>query len=87
MYEVYEFFSPGLCRAARGLANMSQSELARRAHVSRSTVADYERGTRYPVHNNLVAILRTLEQAGVLFIEPDGERGPGVRYATLDVAG
>lgn len=87
MYEVYDFFSPGLCRAARGLANLSQSELARRAHVSRSTVADYERGSRYPVHNNLLAIQRTLEQAGVSFMGPEGSQGPGVRYATLDGAG
>lgn len=87
MYEASEFFSPGLCRAARGLANLSQSELGKRAHVSRSTIADFERGTRYPVHNNLVAILHTLERAGVVFIAPDGNQGPGVRYAKVDEAG
>ena len=81
MSDVDGIFSPGLCRAARGLANWSQAELAKRAHVSRSTVADFERGTRYPVYNNLQALIRTLEEAGVVFVGPDELCGPGVRYA------
>lgn len=79
MSDVVSIFTPALCRAARGLLGWSQGELAQRAHVSRSTVADFERGTRTPVHNNLIAIANALEEGGVVFISADGTHGAGVR--------
>ncbi len=80
MTEVMEYFSPALCRAARGMLGWSQGDLSERAHVARSTVTDFERGTRQPMRNNLAAMIRTLEEAGVVFLPPDG-LGAGVRLA------
>jgi transcriptional regulator with XRE-family HTH domain len=63
-------------RAARGLLDWSQAELAARSNLSESTVRDFEKGRRIPSINNLAAIRRALEAAGVKFI--DGDQ-PGVR--------
>lgn len=72
---------PSQCRAARGMLGWSQEQLAGSAGVSRATVADFEREIRTPVPNNLAAIRRALEEAGVVFLA-DGEvvgGGAGVR--------
>lgn len=66
------------CRGARAMLNLSQDQLAAAAGVARATVADFERGSRRPVPNNLAAIQRALEAAGVEFIAENGG-GPGVR--------
>jgi transcriptional regulator with XRE-family HTH domain len=71
--------SPAQCRAARALLDIDQATLARRAVVSRDTVADFEAGIRNPSKNNLAAILIALELAGVMFLEEDGVGGIGVR--------
>lgn len=59
--------APETCRAARGLLDLSQEQLARRAGVSRLTVADFERGVRRPIPATLTALRRTLEAAGIEF--------------------
>jgi transcriptional regulator with XRE-family HTH domain len=69
--------SPAQCRAARALLDIDQATLARRAVVSRDTVADFEAGIRHPSKNNLAAILIALELAGVMFLEEDGVGGMG----------
>jgi transcriptional regulator with XRE-family HTH domain len=68
--------TPDQSRAARGLLDWSQAELAARSNLSESTVRDFEKGRRIPSINNLAAIRRALEAAGVTFI--DGDQ-PGVR--------
>ena len=68
--------NPDQSRAARGLLDWSQAELAARSNLSESTVRDFEKGRRVPSINNLAAIQRVLEAAGVEFI--DGNQ-PGVR--------
>jgi transcriptional regulator with XRE-family HTH domain len=68
--------TPDQSRAARGLLDWSQAELAARSNLSESTVRDFEKGRRVPSINNLAAIRRAIEAAGVEFI--DGDQ-PGVK--------
>jgi transcriptional regulator with XRE-family HTH domain len=69
--------TPAQCRAARALIDMSQAELAGRAVVPTSLIADYETGANVPRQADLDAIQAALERAGVEFI--GGDR-PGVRF-------
>lgn len=66
------------CRAARALLDWSQDELAAKSEVSVTAVRNFERGATAPMRNNLAAMQRALEVAGVLFI-PENGGGPGVR--------
>jgi predicted KAP-like P-loop ATPase len=60
--------TPAQCRAARALLGWSQARLARQSGVATSTVADFERGQRSPVQNNLDAMKQSLEAAGVTLL-------------------
>ena len=68
-------------RAARALLAMSQQDLATRAAVGLNTVKRIEAALDEPTGTiqTLLRIKRALEQAGILFIDQDEERGPGVR--------
>jgi transcriptional regulator with XRE-family HTH domain len=71
---MYRDMSPEQCRAARGWLGWTQQELARRAGVGLSTVRDFEKGERTPIANNLAAIRRAIEEAGIkLVFRADGE--------------
>ena len=59
--------SPEQVRAARNWLAWTQAELAETAKVGLSTIKDYESGKRTPIANNLEAIQRALESAGVAF--------------------
>ncbi|WP_342112027.1 helix-turn-helix domain-containing protein [Methylobacterium sp. SI9] len=76
-------FAPALSRAARGLIDWSQSDLAAASGVSLSTVRDFETSKRTPISNNLAALQRALEAAGVEFTN-GGE--PGVKLRRKDPA-
>ena len=65
-------------RAARALLDWTQAELAHAAGVGMSTVRRFENGLRTPIPNNITAIRKALEDAGVIFIDANGE-GPGVQ--------
>ncbi|WP_330999227.1 helix-turn-helix domain-containing protein [Oryzicola mucosus] len=67
------------CRGARAMLGWSQDELAQAANVSRQTIADYERGARSPISNNLIAIRKAFEAAGLVFIAENGG-GAGLRF-------
>ena len=65
-------------RAARALLAWSQQDLAARAGIAVSTVADFERGQRTPVPNNAEAIRRALEEAGIRFLPEGAVIGPAL---------
>ena len=62
---------PEQSRAARGWLGWSQTELAKRANISLSTVRDFEIGKRSPIANNIAAMRAAFEAAGIEFI-PNG---------------
>lgn len=70
--------SPGQCRAARGILDLTQVQLAKAAGLGQSTVIDFEKERREVSDNAKEAIRTALETAGVQFIEENGG-GPGVR--------
>ncbi len=71
---------PAQCRAARGLLDWTQEQLAERAGVSRSTVRDFEAG-KHDLHRASDAqIVRAFNEAGVIMIGPCGQ-GVGVVLA------
>ncbi|MCC0808084.1 helix-turn-helix transcriptional regulator [Methylobacterium sp. W2] len=71
--------TPAQSRAARALLDWSQDQLAEASHLGLSTIRDFEKGRRVPSHNNLAAIVRALEEAGVQFIPANGG-GAGIRF-------
>ncbi|MEQ8866508.1 MAG: helix-turn-helix transcriptional regulator [Thalassobaculum sp.] len=75
---IHRMFTAPQSRAGRGLIGWSQAELAKAAGVGLSTVRNFEAGRSTPVRQNLDAIVRALESAGVEFISQNGG-GPGVR--------
>ena len=71
-------FTPAQCRAARGLLDWTQQELADKARVGVVTIRQLEAGAGAPRWATLDVIQRAFEAAGVEFISADGA-GPGVR--------
>ncbi len=60
------------------MIEMDQSRLAEGSKISRNVIVDFETGRRTPTANNLASIRRTLESAGVMFLDDEGQ-GPGIR--------
>ena len=58
--------TPEQCRAARGWLDWPQQELAKRATVGLSTIRQFENGIRTPIANNLSAMRRAFEDAGIV---------------------
>jgi len=75
-------FTPRHVRAARALLAWSQQDLAKAAGVATSTVADFERGKRTPVANNVRGIRAALEGAGIRFLPTGAVIGPTVPSIT-----
>jgi len=67
-------------RAARGLVSWSQTKLGEASGLALSTIKrmESERGPMRSSAENVVKVQRSLEDAGVIFIDED-EEGPGVR--------
>jgi transcriptional regulator with XRE-family HTH domain len=66
------------CRAARGLLDWSQLDLAKQAGVGIVTIRQLEAGTHEPRRATLDVVRRALEAAGIQFIDENGG-GAGVR--------
>lgn len=78
--------TPEQSRAARGWLEWSQEDLAKRANVSLSTVRDFEKGRRVPIANNLEAIRKALEGAGVVCVYDGTGKATGIRFDGMPVA-
>jgi transcriptional regulator with XRE-family HTH domain len=70
--------TPEQSRAARALLNWSQDKLAEVAHIGIVTVRQFELGNTTPRFLTLQAMRQVLEEAGVIFVDENGE-GAGVR--------
>jgi len=80
--------TPAQCRAARGWLDWTQKDLADKAKVSMSTVRDFESGKRAPISNNLEALGRAIDAAGVQLVFRKGKPvGIAVVDDPLDGAG
>ncbi|MGQ3047500.1 MAG: helix-turn-helix domain-containing protein [Niveispirillum sp.] len=72
--------SPAQCRAARGLLDWSQEQLAQASGLSRSTVRDFESGRHEPHRGSLALLLQTLAEQGVELVAAVDGAGEGVRF-------
>jgi transcriptional regulator with XRE-family HTH domain len=70
--------TPSQCRAGRGLLRWTQDQLAGASGVHEATVRHFENEEVIPRRASLKVIRRAFEDAGVIFVEENGE-GPGVR--------
>ncbi|WP_345770146.1 helix-turn-helix transcriptional regulator [Azospirillum brasilense] len=77
--------TPAQCRAARGLLNWSQDELAEATNgeVAKRSLVRFEKGDTAPQPRTLIAIRTAMEAAGVEFI-PENGGGAGVRLRKAD---
>jgi transcriptional regulator with XRE-family HTH domain len=71
--------SPSQCRAARGLLDWTQQELADAARIGVATVRLFEGNGTESRHATLAVLRQAFESAGVEFIDENGG-GPGVRF-------
>lgn len=76
--KIVDSISPAQCRGARGLLEITQSQLAVSANLGLSTVVDFEKSRREVSVAAIRDILKALERAGIEFIDEDGG-GAGVR--------
>jgi transcriptional regulator with XRE-family HTH domain len=72
--------------AARELLGIDQKELAAAAGISAPTLRRMELSTGIPggILNNLLAVQRALEDAGVVFTGADKDGGAGVRLKAVE---
>lgn len=69
----------GQLRAARVLLGWRQSDLAKRAGVAVGTVNRAETGEKMPRPFTMKILAEALTDAGIEFVDAEGEVGPGVR--------
>ena len=72
--------TPEQCRAARGKVDWSQSDLAREAGVSISTVRDFEAGRRKPIQNNMQSMEKSFTDSGIRFFNNSETRLQGIEW-------
>ena len=78
--------TPAQLRAARALVDWSREELAEKSGVSSETVKRFEFRGSNPKLTTVLAWRRTLQRAGVEFVDDDGVKGPGVRLRETELS-
>ncbi len=71
--------SPAQIRAARGLLGWTQSQLSARSGVSEQTIRLCETGQRQPYGRTLDSLQSALLEAGIVFIDDNGDKGVMLR--------
>ena len=61
--------------SARELLGWTRSDLEKKSIISRSTIADFERGVRKLRMDSLEKLLKTYKDAGIVFIDDDVHLG------------
>lgn len=74
--------TPSQCRAARGLLNWTQDDLAREAAVSVVTARNFENGRSAPLRATLKVMQGAFEAAGVDLMASDQGAGVSLRAKT-----
>ncbi len=69
---IMDLITPSQCRAARGLLNWSQPELAKKCGMHVQTISAFEHETGTPTKTTLEKIRIALKNAGVVFTEQGG---------------
>ena len=70
---------PKQLQAARAFVGWSREDLSKKSRTGIATIQQFEWGGSNPRMQTVLAWRQALQQAGVMFIEDDGEHGPGVR--------
>ena len=70
--------TPSQCRAARGVLDWTQQELADAARIGVATIRLFEGEAAESRHATLAVLRRAFELAGIEFIDENGG-GPGLR--------
>jgi DNA-binding XRE family transcriptional regulator len=70
--------TPQQLRAARALLGWSREKLAEESGVPLPTLHKIESGKTDPKLTTAGKLRLTLEDAGVIFVDPDEDHGPGV---------
>ena len=71
---------PDQCRAARGLLNWTQEDLAFQAELGIVTIRQFEAGRIQPRKKTLEAIRGAFDFYSVEILDEDGNGGAGVRF-------
>ena len=82
-----KYISPSQCRAARGLLNWSQPELAKRCGMHKQTISNFEAERSTPSNTSLELMTRTLENGGIEFGLDNGVSLPDIKYVKLNQSG
>ncbi|NKN00584.1 helix-turn-helix domain-containing protein [Rhizobium leguminosarum] len=77
--KIYDPVPGRVLKAARILAGMTQAELASNSHVAHTTVRRIEKGDGKGSVEKVYVLQRFLEDRGVQFLKPQGEKGWSLR--------
>lgn len=78
------YLTPPLCRAARGILDWSQPDLAEKSDVHVQTISSFEHETGTPTKKTLEKIMHAFEKAGIEFTKNGLEK---IEYPVVNIEG